>query len=93
MLANFAALFRRAEASLFESGTLARGNLGVFHEGISFLDYVKAIGRPRSPAEVKLALMNGFDSVRKRVFGLIGEEARVASSRRFGDYVSGAAFE
>jgi flavin-dependent dehydrogenase len=80
-LGNFAALFRKVEASLKARGAFHRGNLGRFSEPLDSIDYTAQIGRPRPRAEVLARTADAFNRIRARALDLL-EEPAPASGRK-----------
>jgi hypothetical protein len=74
-LENFAALFRRVEASLHEQGAYRRRNRGAFSHGLEHVDFLPRIGLPRSQRETLEQAARTFNQVRRGALALVGENA------------------
>lgn len=74
LMDNFAALFRRAEASLREQGAYHRRNRGVFSYGLENIDFLEEIGLPRSRHRTLEQAARTFDGVRRDLCGVLGED-------------------
>jgi flavin-dependent dehydrogenase len=71
---NFAALFRRCEAHLHETGAYHRRNRGVFSYGLENIDFLDRIGLPRGRKETLEQAQRTFDLVRRGGLELLGED-------------------
>jgi flavin-dependent dehydrogenase len=80
-LSNFAALFRKVEASLKARGAFHRGNLGRFSEPLDTIAYTAEVGLPRPRAEVLARTADAFNRIRARALDLI-EEPAAATERK-----------
>ena len=74
-LENFAALFRRVEATLHERGTYHRRNRGCFSDGLEHMAFVSEIGLPRSRRATLEQATEIFNQVRRDALALVGEDA------------------
>lgn len=68
---NFARLFRKVEAELQQSGRYYRRNTGQFSYGLEHIDFVEAVGEPRSQREVLAKTGEIFNSVYRRAVALL----------------------
>lgn len=73
-LSNFNALFRKLSETLLERGEFYRQNQGVFSPGLSHLDFLENVGKPRSRREVMETTERIFNSVRQRALVLLGSK-------------------
>jgi flavin-dependent dehydrogenase len=73
VLENFAALFRRVEASLRERGAYHRRNSGVFSCGLENIDFLPEIGLERSRRRTLEQAERTYNRVRRDALALLGE--------------------
>jgi len=72
-LRNFADLFRKLEATLYQRGEYHRANTGRFSYGLENIDFVERVGLPRSQREVLEQTAATFNLVRDRALDLLGD--------------------
>jgi hypothetical protein len=77
-LRNFADLFRRVERSLRERDQYYRANRGRFSFGLENIDFVTAVGTPRSRREILEKTEQLFNLVLANATDLLGESSPVA---------------
>ncbi len=74
-LANFAALFRKVEASLKTRGAFHRRNLGEHAEPLSAVPFVRDVGTPRTRAEIQARTLDLLNAIRRRALDLLDADA------------------
>lgn len=68
---NFGELFETARRRLLDEGRYWRANLGGFSFGLEFIDFVEAVGRPRTRRDVLAKTGDVFNSVYLRTRELL----------------------
>jgi flavin-dependent dehydrogenase len=74
VMADFARLFRRVEEELHRRGDyFAQNDAGLFHHGLTNIDFVEQVGLPRSQEEVVAKAGELFNLARAQSLALLGE--------------------
>lgn len=79
---RFSALFQHVEREMWTHGTYHRGNLDVFVNALSAVDFVREVGTDRTRKEVLRTTGRIFNAVDRRAQALLGNESALEHADR-----------